>query len=186
MILDYIQSFSKLLLEVETTQNTGKTLDFTRGVDDALRRIKDVKNASGKVIFIGNGGSAAIASHEALDFWRSADIPAVAFNDPIHLTCIGNDFGYEQVFSKPLEVFAHKGDLLIAISSSGKSKNILKGVKIARKKGCGVITFSGFDADNPLRSMGDVNFYVPSQSYGHVELSHLTLIHSLADILGGR
>src|SRR3989338_10846589 len=102
-----------------------------------------LKGSAHKVILIGNGGSAAIASHEALDFWRGSGIPAISFNDPAHLTCIANDFGYEHVFSRPIEIFAQKGDILIAISSSGRSENILKGVQAARQKGCYVITLSG-------------------------------------------
>lgn len=183
-ILRYIRDLSRLLLGVEVTQADGKSVDFVQGIDAALKRIAVLKGTSRKLIFIGNGGSAAIASHQALDFWRSCGVPAIAFNDPIHLTCVSNDFGYEHVFSKPTEIFANAGDTLIAISSSGKSKNILRGVEAARRRGCGVVTFSGFEPTNPLRAVGDLNFYVPSKSYGHVELSHLTLIHAMADVLG--
>ena len=79
----------------------------------------------------------------------------------------------------PMARFAKEGDLVLAISSSGKSPNILNGVTAAKKAGCRVITFSGFLANNPLRSMGDLNFYVPSRAYGLVEVSHLLLIHAI-------
>jgi len=85
------------------------------------------------------------------------------------------------VFEKPVEMFADEGDVLIAISSSGRSSNILAAVDRARQKACAIVTLSGFDSDNPLRRKGDVNFYVPSHSYGFVEISHLVLCHYIAD-----
>jgi D-sedoheptulose 7-phosphate isomerase len=134
-----------------------------------------------QLIFIGNGGSAAVASHQAVDYWKNGGIKAISFNDTSLLTCIANDFGYEKVFVEPLKRFASAGDMLIAISSSGKSQNILQAVGVARSIGCGVMTLSGFDKDNPLRSLGDVNFYIPSNSYGLVEIAHLTLLHAMLE-----
>jgi len=130
-------------------------------------------------MFIGNGASAAISSHMSTDFWRNIGIRAVAFNDISLLTCISNDYGYKHVFEKPIEMFAEKGDVLIAISSSGKSENILLGVKPAKVKGCKVITLSGFDKNNPLSSLGNYNFYAPSQSYGPVEIIHHSICHCI-------
>lgn len=92
------------------------------------------------------------------------------------MSCIGNDFGYAAVFQKPIEMFAEPGDILVAISSSGQSANIINGVAAARAKGCHIISLSGFLADNPLRQLGDFNFYVPSNRYGYVELAHSVLI----------
>lgn len=184
-ILRYFRDFSQLLDKIEVTAN-GSKIEFTNGIDEVLKQIADIRSRSGKLMFVGNGGSAAIASHEALDFWRTCGVPAIAFNDPIQLTCLGNDFGYEQVFSKPIDVFAQPGDLLLAISSSGCSRNILNAVEAARLKHCVIMTFSGFKPDNPLRSLGDLNFYVPSLSYGHVELAHLAIIHAVADIWSGK
>ncbi|TAM38080.1 SIS domain-containing protein, partial [bacterium] len=99
------------------------------------------------------------------------------------LTCVSNDLGYENVFSVPIERLAKKGDILFAISSSGKSKNILNAVSSAKKKGCFVISLSGFSSRNPLRSTGSVNFYVPSSSYGAVEIAHLAICHAIVDTL---
>ena len=80
-------------------------------------------------------------------------------------------------------MLAQKGDILFAISSSGESKNILNGALKARQKGCHIITLSGFARENPLQKMGDVNFYVPSHSYGYVEIAHLTICHCIVDEL---
>jgi D-sedoheptulose 7-phosphate isomerase len=134
-------------------------------------------------MIIGNGGSAGIAGHIAIDLLKNAGIPAMTFNDASSLTCLGNDLGYDAVFQKPVEVHARPDDVLIAISSSGRSKNILSAVLEAQEAGCFIVTLSGFDADNPLRSMGDLNVYVPSHSYGAVEITHLAICHCVVDAL---
>src|SRR5580692_9341275 len=141
----------------------------------------EAHRAGNKIMFIGNGGSAGIASHLAIDFSKNGGLRSLAFNDPAALTCLGNDLGYENVFAKQIDLHARPGDLLMAISSSGKSPNILKAVDVAREKGCAVYTFSGFSPDNPLRTFGDLNFYVNSGEYGFVEITHLALCHSLLD-----
>lgn len=136
-----------------------------------------------KVIFIGNGGSSSIASHQATDFLKNGGMKAIAFTDPSLLTCISNDLGYPKVFEVPVKMLAEEGDILVAISSSGRSENILRGVEVARGKGCEIITMSGFSTDNPLRKTGRLNFYVPSNSYGYVEISHLVLCHCVLDMI---
>lgn len=181
LIDKYHKTFILLLDSLKVTDNTGVELDIYDGIEKACDVIK---GKTGKTVyFIGNGGSAAIASHMAIDFWKNGGMPAVAFNDGPLLTCISNDFGYKHVFEKPVEMFANKGDVLFAISSSGKSENILMGVKAARSKGCNIITLSGFGIDNPLRTMGDVNFYVPLSEYGPVEVAHQYICHWILDIL---
>lgn len=155
------------------------------GFDDAVSKVVEIamQNANEKrtVYFIGNGGSAAISSHMAVDFWKNGGIKALAFSDGPLLTCVSNDYGYQHVFEKPVEMFAKDGDILFAISSSGRSENILLGVQAAREKGCAVITLSGFDNDNPLSFAGDINFYVPSSSYGTVEVLHHSICHCIFD-----
>ena len=137
------------------------------------------------MIFIGNGCSAAIASHMAIDYTKNGGIRAMAMNDGSALTCLSNDLGYENVFAKQLEMHARQGDLLVAISSSGSSENILPAVGTARERGCAVITLSGFSPNNPLRQMGDLNLYVPSGEYGFVEVTHLSLCHAMLDLAMG-
>ena len=113
---------------------------------------------------------------------KNGGIRSLAFNDSSALTCLGNDLGYENVFAKQLDFHARAGDLLIAISSSGKSPNILAGVAAARAHDCGIVTLSGFSEENALRRTGDVNFYVKSSAYGFVEIAHLSLCHAILDI----
>jgi D-sedoheptulose 7-phosphate isomerase len=160
-------------------------MDFHQAIEWTCNLIRYQDKEGRKLIFIGNGGSAAICSHMATDFWKTGGIKAVAFNDSSLLTCIGNDYGYEHVFAKPISMFADAGDVLMAISSSGQSPNILNGVKAARKKNCHVITFSGFLPHSPLRSLGDLNYYVPAEAYGPVEVLHHSICHCILDILQG-
>jgi len=140
-------------------------------------------HASGhKVIFVGNGGSAAIASHMAIDWTKNGGIRSIALNDPATLTCLGNDFGYENVFAKQLEFYATPSDLVIIISSSGRSPNILATGKWACDNGLRVVTLSGMEHSNELRRMGELNFYVPANDYGPVELAHICLLHSVVSV----
>ncbi|MFQ5451079.1 MAG: SIS domain-containing protein [Nitrospinaceae bacterium] len=158
-------------------------MDIFEGLEKVARVIISQSHAGNKLMFIGNGASAAISSHMATDYWKNGGIRSVAFNDISLLTCISNDHGYKHVFEKPIEMFADAGDILMAISSSGQSENILRAVRAARSAGCQVITFSGFAKDNPLSSMGDYNFYVASPSYGPVEIIHLSLCHCICDAI---
>lgn len=179
----YALGFLKDLREIQrgfqVKDKSGKTVPLGLGLSRAIGMILDASRIGRKLIFIGNGGSAAIASHQAVDFWKNGGVEAIAFNDASLLTCIGNDLGFQNLFSKPIEVFARRGDVLFAISSSGQSADILNGVKAAQSRGCHVITLSGFKPNNPLRSKGDLNFYVPVRAYGLVEVSHLSIIHAL-------
>lgn len=182
-INEYFVVLKDMLDRISATEAKGKVLRLDEAMDTAVRLIKRKATSGGKLLFIGNGASAAISSHMATDFWKNGGIRAVAFNDVSGLTCIANDYGYKHVFEKPIEIFGEPNDILIAISSSGKSENILLGVKAASVKGIQVITFSGFAKDNPLSKLGEINFYVPSSSYGHVESIHQALCHCLVDVI---
>lgn len=180
----FFQELRESLQNVQVSDLRGNPIDATAGLEMAIDLIVSQTAQKRKLIFIGNGASAAIASHQSVDYWKTGGMRAVAFNDPALLTCISNDFGYPFVFEKPIDMFADPGDVLVTISSSGRSENILKGARKAREKGCRIITMSGFDPDNPLRRLGDLNFYVPSKSYGHVEISHSSLSHCILDCIG--
>lgn len=140
----YYENLSALIRSIQVSNQDGQEMNFHQGIEWTCNLILAQAKEGRKLIFIGNGGSAAISSHLATDFWKTGGIKALAFNDSSLLTCIGNDYGYEHVFAKPISMFADPGDILMAISSSGQSPNILNGVKAAREKNCQVITFSGF------------------------------------------
>jgi len=141
-----------------------------------LRRITNLwsaaADAGNKIIFAGNGGSAAIASHCAVDLTKAAGIRAVNFNEADLITCFANDYGYSEWLGKAIEAYADPGDILTLISSSGQSQNIIRAAEVGTAMGLSVVTLSGFDADNPLRSMGEINLWVDSHSYNVVEMTH--------------
>jgi D-sedoheptulose 7-phosphate isomerase len=179
--MDYFKELAKFFLKVEAKDKKGRVLSLDKAISASVSLIiRGAKNGN-KVMIIGNGGSASIASHISTDLLKNARIPSLAFNDPSLITCLSNDLGYDYVFAKPIEMLAKKGDILISLSSSGKSKNILNASFTARKQGCNIITLSGFSNNNPLRSLGDINFYLPSNSYGFVEITHLAICHSIVD-----
>ena len=181
---NYYRHLADLLNSVKFISKERNNIDFYDGIGMVGNLILSQASSGNKLMFIGNGASAAISSHMSTDFWRTCGIRAVAFNDSSLLTCLGNDFGYEYIFEKSIEMFADRGDVLVAISSSGKSENILKGVNSAKSKDCSVITLSGFKDDNPLSSAGDYNFYVPAQEYGPVEVIHHSICHCILDAIG--
>jgi D-sedoheptulose 7-phosphate isomerase len=183
MIPKYFVELGEMMGRVEVSDRTGAALVYDEGIRRATEVVRGQTGAGRKVIFVGNGGSAAIASHQAVDYWKNGGMRAVAFNDAALLTCLSNDLGYPHVFEKPVAMFADAGDVLIAISSSGRSENILRAVAAAETAGCRVVTLSGFQPDNLLRRRGELNFYVPSDSYGYVEITHLAICHCIVDTI---
>lgn len=181
----YFANLDRVSRAIAVTNGDGMVVALDPAIEQFTGLCRDVQTSGRKLMFIGNGGSASIASHMATDFMKNGHVRATAFNDPMFLTCLGNDLGYEQVFEFQIDGHGEACDLLIAISSSGKSSNILNGVAAARRKKSKVVTLSGFGAANPLRDMGDLNFYVPSGEYGVVELLHCSLIHCALDNLMG-
>ena len=147
----------------------------------AARLIASTGEKGGKIILAGNGGSAAIASHISVDLTNSAGIRAINFNEPDLITCFANDYGYERWLEKAVESYADKGDAIILISSSGRSRNIINAALKAKELGMDVITLSGFDADNPLRQTGETNFWVDSHVYNVVETVHNVWLSSIVD-----
>src|SRR5262245_34823870 len=159
----------------------GNAVPLAVAIEWAVKAARRVTGQGDKIIFAGNGGSAAIASHMATDYSKNGGLRAWAMNDASMLTCLSNDYGYEHVFAKQIEFHGRPGDLLVAISSSGRSANILGAVAAARKLGCSVLTMSGFGSDHPLRAEGDMNLYLDSTAYGYVEIGHLALCHAILD-----
>jgi D-sedoheptulose 7-phosphate isomerase len=182
VIKRYFDTLAELLHGTAVTIHDGTPLSLDQGIDWMRRAAAETHTCGHKIMFVGNGGSAGISSHMAIDYSKNGGLRATAFNDPAALTCLGNDLGYEQVFAKQLELHLRPGDLLVAISSSGRSPDILNAVAVARSGGCRIATLSGFSADNELRHAGDINFYVESTEYGFVEIAHLALCHAVLDI----
>jgi D-sedoheptulose 7-phosphate isomerase len=177
-----LQQYFARLSELHIEASTGLTqLDLGAALRQSVILALRTKTHDKRVFFIGNGGSAAIASHMTTDWLKNGGFAALCFNDGPQLTCLSNDLGYARSFSVPLAMHVRSRDLVIAISSSGGSLNILTAVDAANKAGADVITLSGFDPYNPLRKAGCINFWVDAKRYGFVEIAHLTICHAILD-----
>lgn len=179
----YYQNLWNVIVEIKVSDHQENLLSFYEGLAKAGELLMSLSSTGKKVMFIGNGASAAISSHMAADYSKNGGMRAVAFNDIALLTAVSNDLGYQHVFEKPIEMFAEESDVLVAISSSGCSENVLRGARMAQKKDCLIITLSGFTEENPLRKLGDINFYVPSLKYGPVEVIHHSICHCILDVI---
>ena len=177
--MDLSQYFAKYF---ETIGQKLKSIDSVQ-LEQASSMAWETHQSSKKIIIAGNGGSAAMASHVAVDFTKAAGIRAVNFNEADLITCFANDYGYEHWVEKALEAYADSGDLAILISSSGKSHNILNAAEKANEMGLSVITVSGFLTDNPLRELGDLNLWVDSTEYNIVEMTHHVWLVAIIDYL---
>src|SRR4029079_16315729 len=128
----YFNTLASLLKNAEVTDSGKLTIALSEGCEWFRRAAHAAHDAGNKIMFVGNGVSAGICSHLAIDFSKNGGLRAMAFNDPSRLRSRRNDLGYEIVFAKQIELHGRAGDLLVAISSSGRSPNILNAVKAAR------------------------------------------------------
>jgi D-sedoheptulose 7-phosphate isomerase len=181
MLTQYLNELNHLFRGMKISNASGACLSTDDGAHAAIALIEETKRRNGKAMVVGNGGSAAIASHTQNDFCKAVGMRSLVFTEPPLLTALSNDDSYQSAYESLIRLWAVKGDLLVAISSSGCSENILRSVKAAKDAECKVITMTGFRADNPLRRTGDVNFYIPSADYGPVEITHAALAQFLTD-----
>ena len=166
----------------ETIAETINGID-PEALERAATMVRQAHDSGKKVILAGNGGSAAMASHVAVDLTKTAGIRAINFNEADLLTCFANDYGYEHWVARALEFYADPGDLAVLISSSGGSQNMVNGAEQARAMGLAVISLSGFSPDNPLRRLGDLNLWAASDSYNIVEMTHHVWLLAIVDYL---
>lgn len=181
--MSWLKYLNELLDRLNDVSLTGKmnSKKYSEIIKVAVDLLLISKKNRKTIFFVGNGGSAGIAVHMTADYLKNGRIKTHSMFDISTITCLGNDFGYEYIFSKQLQVVAEKEDVLVAISSSGNSQNILNAVSIARERGCKIITFTGFKEDNKLRQLGDYNIYVPSMEYGIVESIHNMILQQFVD-----
>lgn len=178
---DYIASVASALGRMEATDKIGYRMDSEEALSRWCSITGEVKKSNATMYFVGNGASAMMASHMAADASKNGDFRSVAFNDAALMTAVSNDIAYEECFAMPLKRFADSGDVLVTISSSGNSGNIVRAIETAQEIGLRVITVSGMKPDNRSRQMGDLNFYIPADTYGIVESSHQVLLHCWLD-----
>ncbi len=149
--------------------------------------ITNAKQNKKKVMIFGNGGSAAIASHVSVDLTKNAKVRCTNYNEADLITCFSNDYGYERWIEKAIDFYSDENDVLILISSSGKSKNMINACKSAKiKKISKIITFTGHDKDNPLSKLGDVNFWIDSKAYNFIENIHQLWLLTICDLIIGK
>ena len=144
-------------------------------------------NKKKKIILIGNGGSASTASHVAVDLSKNANVRAINFNEPNLITCLSNDYGYENYFKEALKKYADNGDLIVFISCSGESKNLINALNFSKKKKFKCITFTGRSKINTLKrsNKSGINFWVNSNSYNIIETVHMMWLLSIVDNIIG-
>ena len=182
-LIEEVGQFQAIVEKAEFTDNVGNTLGYEKGIQKNLGMLEGLRDRGGNLFLVGNGGSAGVVSHILTDFINVNKLNARTLHESSLLSCMSNDYGYENSFSEPLSTLAQEKDLLIAVSSSGRSPNIHNAVKSVKKAGGEAITLSGFGEDNSLRSMGDLNVWLNSTNYGLVEIGHLFYLHYLSGCL---
>jgi D-sedoheptulose 7-phosphate isomerase len=171
------------LLHVVFTTNAGDEMPMENGMALWQKMGSDLRASGGCLYLIGNGASASMSSHFAADLNKNARMRTQVFTDPALLTAVANDISFARIFAEPLLRMGQKRDMLLAITSSGRSPNILSALETAKELGMTAVSLSGMQEDNPARTMGDLNIYTAAQSYGLVETVHSALLHHWTDRL---
>jgi D-sedoheptulose 7-phosphate isomerase len=170
-------------------ENADKIVEVVQLIAQAFREGR-------KVILFGNGGSAMDASHIAAEFMNRflierPPLPAVALNsDTALLTCISNDYDFSQIFSKQLSALGHEGDVVIGISTSGNSPNVIKGLEMAKKNGMKTVALTG-GTGGKMAGLADYTFIIPTKVTPRIQEAHITLGHTICqlvdeELFGGR
>lgn len=183
--MDLVASIKSELLESK------KTLDNFLSSEQAIEKIvlaaqamSDSINGGGKIISCGNGGSHCDAMHFAEELTgryreNRPALPAIAISDPSHMSCVSNDFGYDHVFSRYIEGLGQEGDVLLGISTSGNSSNVIHAIEAAKKKGMKTIVLTGNDGGK-LAGLADIEIRVPHTGYAdRIQEVHIKIIHAL-------
>lgn len=178
---DYVETVARCLRAMIATDRSGAALPVGDAIAAWVAMSHATSERGGQLYIIGNGGSAGMASHMAADACKNGHLRAIAFNDSAMLTATANDLAFDQVFSLPLQRLARPGDLVVAISSSGNSPNIVRALETSRDLGLESITLTGMRADNRARTLGTVNFYVDVPRYGWAESAHQIILHHWFD-----
>jgi len=171
----YLKQYNKSIYEL--INNVNENL-----IEQSVQLIQRSIHNKSKVYIVGNGGSASIASHVSVDFAKIARVPSSTFNNSNLITCFANDYGYENWVVEAIKAYTNINDLIILISSSGTSKNIVNAAQYCKDNNIDLITLSGFTKDNPLSTLGNVNFHIESTEYNYIEMSHHIILLALVDI----
>lgn len=183
---DSLSRLTETLAALAVTDRNGTPLLPDAAFETLAGWVRQCAKDKARLYFVGNGASASMASHFATDIAKMSGAPAEVFTDPALVTAIGNDDGYENVFAIPLRQRMRPGEVLVAVSSSGNSPNVVRAAEAARELGGRVVTFSAMGRNNRLQGLGDLNFYIPAETYGLAESGHAALLHHLVDLFDPR
>lgn len=179
---NYFNDIRNGLSGISITDKEGREISLNEGFEKWVDESEKRKNNRGFFFFCGNGASATMAEHLSHDCFQNAGFLTETVSETSHITAISNDISYEDVFSYRIGKMLSEKDMLITISSSGNSPNILKAIRTADDLGVYVVTLSGKEKDNQSRKLGDLNFYVPLDTYGMVESAHAVMLHCWLDM----
>lgn len=177
-LISYINTFHKL----SALSSNSNVLNMMKLID----KIKNLKRNKKKIIIFGNGGSSSIGSHFSVDLTKNAKVRCLNLNEYNLITCFSNDYGFEKWIEKALHYYADKGDLIILISSSGNSKNMINAAKFANRNKFFLTTFTGMDKNNSLKKLGDLNLWVDSKAYNMIENIHQMWLLAIVDMIIGK
>ncbi len=175
--VDEVSKYHKQTIATCDGQETPVDAALLIWVKETFRVFTD----SQRIFMAGNGASATMAEHFGLDAMKNAHLNTINFSETSYLTAVSNDISYEDVFLLKLERLAEKGDMLITISSSGSSPNVVKALEYATANGITCVTLSAMKPENKSRQLGNINFYVPAPTYGLAESIHSSIMHCWLD-----
>jgi D-sedoheptulose 7-phosphate isomerase len=182
----YFNEINTNALNISITNISGIEIEESLAYQNIYNELYALQETSGVLHFIGNGASASIASHFGLDYFKAGEIRTNTFNDLSALTAYGNDISFDEVFAFPISRILKEKDMLVAVSSSGNSPNIVRGLEAARDQGSFLLTLSGMKSDNKIRKMGDINMFFPEMDYGPTECAHTIMLHHILDTFVAR
>lgn len=182
----YFNEINTNASNISITNINGIEIDENLAYQDIYKKLNTLQETSGVLHFIGNGASASIASHFGLDYFKAGEIRTNTFNDFSALTAYGNDISFDEVFAFPISRILKEKDMLVAVSSSGNSPNIVRGLEAAKEQGSFLLTLSGMKSDNKIRKMGNINMFFPEMDYGPTECAHTIMLHHILDTFVAR
>jgi len=178
-----IDALHQYLSEISFRNIEGTEIDSNKGFLEWVENVQNIRESNNTIYFVGNGASASMACHFAADMAKNGKIKTQVFTDVSLITAIANDISYDEVFAEPIKLQMTKNDMLVAISSSGNSKNIIRACEECRLKNGKIVTLSAMKRDNALNSIGDINIYIPAQTYGWAESGHTVILHYWMDLI---
>jgi D-sedoheptulose 7-phosphate isomerase len=169
--IKYSKDIAELLFDVDTNL-----------LNETVKIIKKKIESKNTIYIIGNGGSSSIASHVSVDFAKVAGVKSQTFNNSNLITCFANDYGHDGWVKEAIRAYCANDDLIIIISSSGTSANMINAANFCKQNHFDLVTFSGFKKNNELSKLGLINFHVNSYNYNHIEMTHHIILLSIVDI----